>query len=198
MRAIVVAAAALGMVTTMASAQDTSKDENVDRFQLFAKCKPVLPTVTLELTSAYLENLEEAELEQVVLTGLRAARLLSDQEAPPFLFVTVGVVHWAFSVRVELMKELRDPLTQLRGGATTWRAHRYGVHSGDKSFVLSSLSSALGVFVDEYRRVNGSACPSAGDPQSDSAPTPGESPAPRMVSPRAPDERSKMPTTRSP
>lgn len=148
----------LGLCGTPATAQDTPKDEDADRFQLFASCKPIFPMVTLELNSAYLEDLEEAELEELVTTGLQSAELLSDKPVPPFVSVTVGVVHWAFSVRVEFMKEMTDPYTKLRGGATTWRAHRYGIHSGDKSFVLSSLSTAVNGFLGEYHRVNGHAC----------------------------------------
>ena len=158
------AVVALGLCAATATAQETPKDADADRFQLFASCKPIYPMVTLELNSAYLEGLEEAEVEELVQTGLRSAELLSDKPVPPFVTVNVGVVHWAFSVRVEFMKEMTDPYTKLRGGATTWRAHRYGIHSGDKSFVLSSLSTAVNGFLGEYRRVNGGAC-RFGDPE---------------------------------
>ncbi|MDE2877091.1 MAG: hypothetical protein OXU69_01075 [Gemmatimonadota bacterium] len=147
----------------MASAQDRPRDEDAERFQLFASCSPVFPMVVLEQHSSYADDLEQAELEQIVLDGLESAGLLRDREGPPMLFISVGVIQWAFSVRVELMKSVNDPFTELRGGATTWRAHRYGIHSGDKSFVLSSLSTALNGFVDEYRRVNERACPSDTD-----------------------------------
>lgn len=162
-RTLAVVAVVLGMFPAAASAQDRSRAEDARRFQLFAKCRPLFPTVTLEQTSPNLEDLEAADLEQVVVAGLESARLMSEEDAPPFLFVTVGVVRWAFLVRVELKKELRDPSTDLRGGATTWSAHRYGIHSGDKSFVLSSLGTALEGFVDEYRRVNERDCLSEAD-----------------------------------
>ena len=134
-RVTVGAVVALGLCATVAMAQDTSKKEEADRFQLFTKCLPVYPTVSLELTSAYLEDLEEAEVEELVLTGLRSAQLLGDQPEPPFLFVTVGIVHWAFSVRVELMKELTDPMTELRG------ARRPGKPTGTECTAETRVSS---------------------------------------------------------
>ena len=118
----------------------------------------MFPRVSVERSSPYVENLEDADLEEVVNTGLRNAGLLGEEEVPPFLYVTVGILHWAYVARVELMKEVTDPLTQLRGAATTWREYRYGIHSGDPGFVISSLGNAFGTFLDEYLRVNDLYC----------------------------------------
>ena len=97
MRTIAVVAAALGICTTMASGQDRPRDEDAERFQLFASCSPVFPMVVLEQHSSYADDLEQA--------------------------------------------------------------------------VLSSLSTALNGFVDEYRRVNERACPSDTD-RADARPRP--------------------------
>lgn len=158
----IIAAILLGPDAETAAAQDTPMDAEVERFQLFTRCRPLFPSVTLELNSAYLDDLTQTDLEELVSTGLRSVELLGDRQAPPFLFITVGVVQWAFSVRVELMKEVQDPYTDLRGGATTWRAQRYGIHSGDKSFVLSSLSTAINGFLADYHRVNQFSCRPSG------------------------------------
>ncbi|MDE2761414.1 MAG: hypothetical protein OXQ94_02540 [Gemmatimonadota bacterium] len=158
MKAVAFVAAAIAIAAPMVDAQETPADRRLDRFQLFTKCDPVFPKVSVERSSPYVENLEDADLEEVIHTGLRNAGLLGEEEVPPFLYVTVGILHWAYVARVELMKEVTDPLTQLRGAATTWREYRYGIHSGDPGFVISSLSNAFGTFLDEYLRVNDLYC----------------------------------------
>lgn len=158
MRTAALAAAALALAAPPATAQETTAERRLDRFQLFTKCAAVFPTVSVERSSPYLEDLEDADLEEIVHGGLRTAGLLGEREGPPYLFVTVGILHWAYVARVELMKEVTDPLTQLPGYATTWREYRYGIHSGDPSFVKSSLGNAFNTFVDEYLRVNDLYC----------------------------------------
>ena len=159
MRALPLVAMAVALAAPPATAQQTPADRKLDRFQLFTRCEPLSATVSVERSSPYVENLEDADLQQVVHAGLETAGLLREEELPPFLYVTVGILHWAYVARVELMKEVTDPLTKLGGVATTWREYRYGIHSGDPSFVISSLSNAFNTFLDEYRRVNEAYCP---------------------------------------
>ena len=163
MKAVVLVAAAMVFAAPMVDAQETPANRRLDRFQLFTKCDPVFPRVSVERSSPYVEDLEDADLEDVVHAGLRNAGLLSEEEGPPFLYVTVGILHWAYVARVELMKEVTDPLTKLGGAATTWREYRYGIHSGDPGFVISSLSNAFNTFLDEYIRVNDLYCGGQGD-----------------------------------
>ena len=168
MRTIAIAVAALSLGATPVSAQQPTAEEEGDRFQLFTGCLPVFPTVAVDRSSPYVENLPDSALEAVVRTGLKSARLLNEKEAPPLLYVAVGIVHWAYIVRVELLKVVTDPETDIRGAATTWRTYRYGIHSGDPAFVISSLSTALQSFVDRYLRVNRRFCRARGDSEGDS------------------------------
>ena len=78
-------------------------------------------------------------------------------------YVAVGILHWAFVVRVELLKVVTDPGTDIKGAATTWRTYRYGIHSGDPAFVISSLSTAVQTFLEEYLRVNARFCGARGE-----------------------------------
>ena len=146
--------------------KDEDEDEEVDRFRLYANCREIVPVVILEPDSLYLEDLTESDLEEAVDINLRSLPTFSRHGTAigrrPLLYVTVGVIGWSFTVRVEMMKWVVDPVHELEGLATTWRTVRHGVHRGDKSFVVSSLDTALQVFMDEYRRVNGSVCPPAG------------------------------------
>lgn len=147
-------------------AKDEEEDEEVTRFRLFTNCRQIAPVVVLEQDSLYLADLTESDLEEAVEVNLRSLATVS-RHGPavglrPLLYVTVGVIGWSFTVRVEMMKGVVDPVLELPGIATTWRTVRHGVHRGDKSFVLSSLDTALQVFMDEYRRVNESACPPTG------------------------------------
>lgn len=129
------------------------------------------PTVAVERSSPYVENLADSDLEGVVYSGLRSAELLKERassrappppgprrESPPLLYVAIGILHWAYVVRVELLKVVTDPGTDIKGAATTWRTYQYGIHSGDPAFVISSLSTAVQTFVDEYLRVNERFC----------------------------------------
>ena len=126
MRAIALAATALALAAPLIAAQETPPDRKRDRFQLFTRCAPVFPKVSVDRSSPYVENLADSDLEEVVHTGLRSAGLLSEEEVPPFLVVSVGILHWAYVARIELMKEVTDPGTNLAGAATTWRNYRYG------------------------------------------------------------------------
>ena len=146
--------------------RDEDEDQELDRFRLFTNCREVVPVVILHQDSLHIQDLTESELEEAVdikLSSLptvtRQGRDFGPVGRPPLLYVTVGVIGWSFTVRVEMMKGVVDPVHDLRGLATTWRTVRHGIHSGDKSFLVSSLDSALQVFMDEYLRVNGSACP---------------------------------------
>jgi len=164
MKAIAIAAAALSLVATQVSAQQhLTLEEEGDRFQLFTRCSPVFPTVAVERSSPYVENLADSDLEEVVYSGLRSAELLKEGESPPLLYVAIGILHWAYVVRVELLKVVTDPGTDIKGAATTWRTYRYGIHSGDPAFVISSLSTAVQTFVDEYLRVNAMFCGAGGE-----------------------------------
>lgn len=176
MRAIAIVATALALGAGPASAQDLTAEQEAALFQLFTGCMPVYPTVAVERTSPNIEDLSDSQLEEVVLTGLRSAGLLSEKEGTPFLYVAVGIVHWAYVVRIELLKLVTDRETDIVGAAPTWRNYRYGIHSGDPEFVLSSLGTALQRFLDDYLLVNEGACGAAGDSIPDTAASTGVGP----------------------
>lgn len=82
----------------------------------------------------------------------------------PFLYVDVNVASSAFNVEVEFRRSVKvllpvpegmDPLVPL---ATTWDSSSLGTHGRDASYVLSSVSQHVDRFIDEYLRVNATAC----------------------------------------
>ena len=170
MRAIAIVATVMALGAAPASAQNLTQEQEVALFQLFTRCEPVFPTVAVERSSEYLEEeLTDSVLEEVVFTGLRSAGLLGETEKPPFLYVAVGVVHWAYVVRVELLKLVTDRETDIAGATPTWRTYRYGIHSGDPAHVVSSVGTALQRFLEDYLLVNESVCGESGDSGADSA-----------------------------
>ncbi len=67
----------------------------------------------------------------------------------------------AFNVELEFNKELSDPeLNGETGRATTWDTGTVG--QGDAAFILSVVSQLTDKFIDEYLRVNDSACQGPG------------------------------------
>lgn len=176
MKVVVIAGTVLALGAVPGSAQDPTPEQEAALFQLFTRCKPVYPTVAVERTSAKLEDLSNSQLEEVVLTGLRSDGLLSEKEGTPFLYVAVGIVDWAFVVRIELLKLVDDRETDIVGAAPTWRTYRYGIHGGDPEFLLSSLGTAMRRFLDDYLLVNEGACGASGNPPADTAASTGVGP----------------------
>ena len=176
MKVIAIAGTVLALGAIPVAAQDPTPEQEAALFQLFTRCRPVYPTVAVERTSSKLEELSDSQLEEVVLTGLRSEGLLSEEEGTPFLYVAVGIVDWAFVVRVELLKLVTDRASEIVGAAPTWRTYRYGIHGGDPEFVLSSLDTALQRFLHDYLLVNAGACGTPGDSRPDTAASAGAGP----------------------
>ena len=137
-----------------AAAQDVS---GVDRFQFFNECRPMnlvvegLPAAAAEI------DLTEAAIQAAVESRLRAARLY-DADAGPILYVNVSVVGRAYSLGLEYLKVLYDPVSDETRPATTWESGSTGTHGGDAAYILSILAGQMDLFLVEYLRVNESAC----------------------------------------
>ena len=149
-------ALALAVWPGHATAQDVS---NVDRFKLFNECEPMNLSVEDYNNEAGWADigLTVDRLQTMAESRLRAARLY-DATALPFLYVNVKVVSRGFSLGVDYLKRLYDPVSDESNYAPTWDIGGAGTHGGDAGFILQGLSEDLDRFILEYLRVNEDAC----------------------------------------
>ena len=165
--ALAVALAGVLAVTPVpAGAQEDDARERQERFQLFADCALIVPDVNLQFSEDHdVEGLTEERLKHAIDSRLRAARLYESPDPAlrrttdwTILGVFVHVVGPAFHVEVQLRKLLRDPLTSEDGIAGTWDRSVTGTHSGGAEHIVGQVTRHLDEFLDEYLRVNESAC----------------------------------------
>ena len=131
----------------------------VDAFQLWTGCQPVSLGVNLQKDNAPDLDLTEEQIEIAVRSRLRSARVYHESVDPPYLEVTVHVASQAFRIRVELLKLLRDEVySNYFGHEPTWETTSLGTHGNNANFILQSVSQHIDKFLDEYLRVNASAC----------------------------------------
>ena len=147
--------------TTPVGAEDVSSR---DRFRLWNACEPISLLVEDLHDYAVKRGLTREAITTTVRSRLRAARLY-DSESRPFLYVSVhthtGTRSTAFIAELRFIKWLPDPkLNGLEGAAITWVTGRVG--QGDATYILSSVSRLTDEFIDEYLRVNASACQGPG------------------------------------
>lgn len=149
---------------TSIGAEESEYDRFRDRFQLWNACQPMnLVIESLDDDDVKMGLTHEA-ITTAVRSRLRAARLYHSESRGTYLYVNVNVLSGetrarAFSVSVEFKKWLLDPQLDGRGGfVTTWDTT--GVGWGGAAHILSVVSQYTDRFIDEYLRVNESACQS--------------------------------------
>ena len=142
-----------------ASADDIDESiTSLDRFQLWSKCEPFgLVVEDLSDDAAKIGLTKEAVL-TAVRSRLRAARLYSEQPSRNSLYVNIGVIGPAFDVDIAYNKWVKDDISDEYARIATWSISSIGTYSRDSSFILSAVSRGMDRFIDEYLRVNASAC----------------------------------------
>ena len=92
---------------------------------------------------------------------LRSARLYADSfrlaAGYSILYVNASVVGRAFHVSIQYWKVVTDRHGRSNYG-TTWTTATTGVHSGDSTYIVSTLSEQLDTFLADYLRVNAEDC----------------------------------------
>ncbi len=127
-----------------------------DRFSLWNDCMPMTLDVRYEVTKTPKFNLGEIQAGIIVRSRLRAARLYSITTQPAHLQLAFQVLSGSVAVRFDFNKYLYDPVSGTWGRGTTWIDGFYGIAGSDT--VTSQLSVLTDRFIDEYLRVNHSAC----------------------------------------
>ncbi len=103
-------------------------------------------------------RLNESTIATTVRSRLRAARIYSSSESLPVLAVNVGIIKQAFSIELNLVQSLWNPITESYGFAITWNSGNHGAHGYEGTYVLQIVGQYIDQFIDEYLAVNESAC----------------------------------------
>ena len=150
--------AATFLLTAASAAAEVNE---FDRFALWNECRPMrLLVEDLDEDSAEIDLSKEA-LEIAARSRLRAARLYSEdffEGSFSYLYINVNVISNAFGISVKYNKYVMDLATKLEGSAPTWTAGSIGTHGRDAGYILSAVSQYTDEFIDEYLRVNETAC----------------------------------------
>lgn len=129
-----------------------------NRFSLWNKCELLDLTVRMTGDATKIGLTKEAVL-AAVRSRLRAARLYSDRDSA-MLLVRITVGGPAFHVDISYHKLMMDLASGGINLARTWDTGTAGTHGRDSSVILSVVSQHMDRFIDEYLRVNASACKS--------------------------------------
>ena len=132
-------------------------DEARDRFEFWAECQPMELVVEDLNDNAATIGLTEDSIEVAVRSRLRAARLYIES-SDHFLYVNVNVHPVAFSTHVSFEKWLTDSMSGESAQGSTWSISSVGTHRKDANYILGGISQYVDTFIDEYLRVNESAC----------------------------------------
>lgn len=146
----------LALILTAVPAAAQLTDEQYERFRLFMNCEPMRLVAIVEDVEREL-SLTEESVGRAVRSRLRSARLYDEQKYQ-HLSVYVHVAGRAFSIDVGLRKPVYDYATELIVPAPTWSTGITGTHGGNADYVLSAVGPLIDEFLDEYLRVNESAC----------------------------------------
>ncbi len=136
---------------------------DLDRFQLFTSCAPVVPSV-IPPTDAWRHHwenigLREDAVRRAVTSRLRSARIYSEEFRGSLLSIEVGISNRAFHLDVKFHKLLRDAYTDIDGFAVTWSNGLTSILGASAaSQILGHLSQLMDRFIDDYLRVNAEAC----------------------------------------
>lgn len=137
---------------------DWSNSWNLELFELFTNCESMNLFVEVKNDGENLAGLTEESVGRAVRSRLRSARLLSESGVSNALFVSVRVVGAAFDVGVGFRKVLFDPVTEQYFRTLTFRTGGFGTHGRNGTYVLSVVQQGMDEFLDEYLRVNETAC----------------------------------------
>lgn len=148
---------ALSLISALPATSQTVSDR--DKFKLWNGCKPVSLIVEDLSEDAHKIDLKKEDIAVTVRSRLRGARIYTDDAyIIPYVYVVVSVVGQAFSIHLEMNKFVYDPLSRQSGIASTWPSGGTGTHADDSGYILSAVAGYTDKFIDEYLRVNASAC----------------------------------------
>lgn len=134
--------------------------DDVYCYRLFTRCEPIQVSVYLSENEI---GLTEERIRNVVESRLRAARLYDQNDSRPLLTVSVDMMAEReftvvpYSLEIEFHKWLFDDITGREFIAGIYDTANYG-RSGDAGFIIQIISEHMDRFINEYLRINESAC----------------------------------------
>ena len=152
-------------VALPALGQDYDIQEQLDRFNLWNDCRPIDLVIENLSDGAAEIGLELEDIEIAARSRMRSARLYTEEAPTPQsledyhrLYINVAVVGNAFNISIEYDKYVHHLPSDGANLATTWDTGGTGTHGQDANYIISTLSQYMDRFIDEYLRVNDSAC----------------------------------------
>lgn len=154
----IVLSAVVLLSSTWAAADEVTAAE---RFDLWNNCRPVVLVVEEVDDKAAAIGLTAEAISVAVRSRLRAARLYTEdnvQARQSLLHVEMRVAGDAFRMGVAYAKMVTDHATKLTDRTATWRWGATGTHAQRPDIIVTAASQGADRFIDEYLRVNESAC----------------------------------------
>ncbi len=150
---------AVALALVLAAPSDAAgKVSQSDRFKLWNACRPMTLVVETLNDQAKKIGLSMTQVETAARSRLRAARMYSEERGVGWFYVQILVVKWAFAINIKYFKLLKDQASGHLNFAPTWSSGSAGMHGNDGTYIFSSLGRHIDKFIDEYLRVNESAC----------------------------------------
>lgn len=140
--------------------EDALMDLEIERFELFNRCRPMRLLVEGLPDEARAIGLTKKALNDTTENRLSTAGLFTKNPLEASwtnLYVNVNLVGAAFSVSVEYRKNVIDDFGHDHS-AVTWKSRATGTHTGDSDFIVAAISEKIDKFLVEYLRVNKAAC----------------------------------------
>ena len=147
-----------------------SAEEAEEAFKLWNDCQPIAFSVHLQGKSeASKIGLTKEAIETAVRSRLRGARIFRNNpdlrsqpltlERNGFLQVSVTLTTASLGMSMRFEKVMTDEASGYVGWTPTgWRRGLLGGHADDGYYVLSAITPEIDGFIDDYLRVNESAC----------------------------------------
>ena len=144
-------------------------EERTELFELWNECFAFNFKVYLQKTKAKKIRLEKGDIETLVHSRLRAARLYDNTAWQETMDVDVSMLEptkhrpTTFTTTVTFSKYVQDINTGIVAFAPLWQRNYVGVLSSDLSasdadFILAGLSRSIDRFIDAFLKVNEEAC----------------------------------------
>ena len=166
-----VTAATLGPPISHSHAKELgllSEAEARDLFGLWNECRPIAFELNFENRAKAKDlGLTREDIYELVRNRIQTARIYTEDYEPPTgkrleIGVRVGSkAEPAFSYLMIFVKQLKDEETGLSLGAASWLKEALEPHRGESAVILFLISQALDEFINDYLRVNESACPNS-------------------------------------
>ncbi len=155
-------AAGIALAFTLAAPLAAQVPPGSSRFMLYNGCEPVALYFVFSLDDRAEEDGLTDRIRTVVVSRLRAARMLASPGSDPATQIIIGVstVNSVFAYDIQFYKMLDDPWSGDSALGATYgdMVPVAGTYGDDTGFVVQNLSEHIDRFISDYLRVNDVAC----------------------------------------